>query len=56
MITPGQTLENPVTGERFMFTDTAASTNGELLAFDFALRWRWRRCSPRSSRWRGPGA
>jgi quercetin dioxygenase-like cupin family protein len=38
MITPGQTLENPVTGERFTFTDTAVSTDGELLAFDFALR------------------
>ena len=124
MISPGQTLENPVTGERFTFTHTAASTDGELLAFDLALglggavpvphvhpiqterfevvegrmrfrigcapvagpgdvvevapgrrplvrqrgrrarrgcasrsgpRWRWRRCSPRSSRWRGPG-
>jgi len=38
MITPGQTLENPVTGERFTFTDTAATSGGELLAFDFALR------------------
>jgi quercetin dioxygenase-like cupin family protein len=38
MITPGQTLENPVTGERFTFTHTAATTDGELLAFDFALR------------------
>src|SRR5918998_4187664 len=38
MITPGQTLENPVTGERFTFTHTAATTGGELLAFDFALR------------------
>jgi mannose-6-phosphate isomerase-like protein (cupin superfamily) len=38
MITPGQTVENPVTGERFSFTHTAASTGGELLAFDFALR------------------
>jgi hypothetical protein len=38
MITPGQTLENPVTGERFTFTHTADSSNGELLAFDFALR------------------
>jgi quercetin dioxygenase-like cupin family protein len=38
MISPGQTLENPVTGERFSFTDTAASTGGELLAFDFGLR------------------
>jgi mannose-6-phosphate isomerase-like protein (cupin superfamily) len=38
MIIPGQTLENPVTGERFTFTDTAASSNGELLGFDLALR------------------
>jgi quercetin dioxygenase-like cupin family protein len=38
MITPGQTLENPVTGERFTFTDTASSTRGELLAFELALR------------------
>ena len=38
MITPGQTLENPVTGERFTFTDTAATTGGELLAFHLALR------------------
>jgi quercetin dioxygenase-like cupin family protein len=37
-ITPGQTLENPVTGERFTFIETAESSNGELLAFDFALR------------------
>jgi quercetin dioxygenase-like cupin family protein len=38
MITPGQTLENPVTGERFTFTHTAATTNGELLAFELGLR------------------
>jgi quercetin dioxygenase-like cupin family protein len=38
MITPGQTVENPVTGERFTFLETAASSGGELLAFDFALR------------------
>ena len=38
MIAPGQTIENPVTGERFAFTHTAADTDGELLAFDFALR------------------
>ena len=38
MIFPGQTLENPVTGERFTFTDTAASTGGELLAFELGLR------------------
>src|SRR5919108_2165231 len=37
-IKPGDTLANPVTGERFTFTHTAASTGGELLAFDFALR------------------
>ena len=37
-IRPGQTVENPVTGERFTFTHTAATTDGELLAFDFALR------------------
>jgi quercetin dioxygenase-like cupin family protein len=38
MIRPGDMLANPVTGERFTFTHTAASTGGELLAFDFALR------------------
>lgn len=37
-IQPSQTVENPVTGERFTFTATAASSGGELLAFDFALR------------------
>jgi mannose-6-phosphate isomerase-like protein (cupin superfamily) len=38
MISPGQTLENPVTGERFSFTETSASTGGELLAFELRLR------------------
>ena len=38
MIQPGQTLENPVTGERFAFRETAASTDGELLAFELGLR------------------
>ncbi|HEV8153289.1 MAG TPA: hypothetical protein VGP78_10160, partial [Solirubrobacteraceae bacterium] len=38
MLTPGQTLENPVTGERFTFTQTAATTGGELLAFELGLR------------------
>jgi quercetin dioxygenase-like cupin family protein len=38
MINPGTTLENPVTGERFTFTHTAATTNGELLAFELGLR------------------
>lgn len=37
-IIPGYTLDNPVTGERFTFTDTAGSTDGELLAFDLDLR------------------
>jgi quercetin dioxygenase-like cupin family protein len=37
-IRPGDTVANPVTGERFTFTDTAASSGGELLAFDFALQ------------------
>src|ERR1700754_3766269 len=37
-IAPGQTLETPVTGERFTFTHTAATTDGELLAFELALR------------------
>src|SRR3954466_15103310 len=36
-IKPGDTLANPGPGERFAFTHTAASTDGELLAFDFAL-------------------
>jgi len=38
MITPGQTLSNPVTGERFTFIHTAASTDGALLAFELGLR------------------
>ena len=38
MIKPGQTLENPVPGERFTVTDTAAPTDGELLAFELGLR------------------
>jgi len=37
-IHPGDTVANPVTGERFTFIETAASSNGELLAFDVALR------------------
>jgi quercetin dioxygenase-like cupin family protein len=37
-ISPGQTLENRITGERFTFIHTAAGTGGELLAFDLALR------------------
>ena len=33
----GQMVENPVTGERIMFRQTAADTNGELLAIDLSL-------------------
>ena len=33
----GQTIENPVSGERITFTQTAADTGGELLAFDMTL-------------------
>ena len=33
----GQTIENPVSGERITFTQTAADTDGELLAFDMTL-------------------
>ena len=33
----GQVIENPVTGERITFRQTAADTDGELLAFDLEL-------------------
>ncbi len=38
LIQPGRTLENPVTGERFTFIETSATTGGELLAFELGLR------------------
>jgi quercetin dioxygenase-like cupin family protein len=38
MIEPGQTLENEVTGERFTFIETTATTGGELLRFELGLR------------------
>ena len=38
MISPGDIIENPVTGERFTFNETSASTRGELLAFELGLR------------------
>lgn len=38
MISVGDSIENPVTGERFTFTSTAASSRGALLAFAFVLR------------------
>ena len=34
----GQTIENPVSGERFTFLKTAADTNGEFLSFELVLR------------------
>jgi quercetin dioxygenase-like cupin family protein len=37
-IQPGEALENPMTGERFIFIETAASTDGELLAIELELR------------------
>ena len=33
----GQVLDNPVTGERIVFRQTAADTGGELLVFDLIL-------------------
>ena len=33
----GQTIENPLSGERITFRKTAADTGGELLAFDLEL-------------------
>jgi quercetin dioxygenase-like cupin family protein len=33
-----ETIANPVTGERFTFLETAATTNGKLLAFELHLR------------------
>jgi mannose-6-phosphate isomerase-like protein (cupin superfamily) len=38
MATPGQTIENPVNGERITWVETAASSGGEVLAFDLHLR------------------
>ncbi|MGH3036769.1 MAG: cupin domain-containing protein [Gaiellaceae bacterium] len=37
MAVPGQTLVNPVSGERITFRATAAETNGELVAIDLEL-------------------
>jgi quercetin dioxygenase-like cupin family protein len=34
---PGDTLANPVTGERFTFIETATSSNGARLAFELEL-------------------
>jgi len=37
-IQPGDVLANPVTGETFTFIETAASSDGALLAFELELR------------------
>jgi quercetin dioxygenase-like cupin family protein len=37
MARPGQRLENPTSGERITFRQTAAQTNGELVAVDLEL-------------------
>src|SRR5438105_15521396 len=34
MIVPGQTVENPVTGERLTFHETARETGGEYVRFE----------------------
>jgi hypothetical protein len=33
----GQVLDNPISGERFIFQQTAGDTGGQLLAFDLVL-------------------
>jgi quercetin dioxygenase-like cupin family protein len=38
MIVAGQTVENPVTGERLVFHKTAAETNGEVTQFEAFIR------------------
>lgn len=38
MARAGDAIENPVSGERIVFRQTAGETNGELLAFDYTLR------------------
>lgn len=38
MIRTGQTIENPVTGERIVFKKTSAETNGEYVLFECFVR------------------
>jgi mannose-6-phosphate isomerase-like protein (cupin superfamily) len=38
MIQPGQILDNPVTGERLIFHETSATTDGEAVVFDTVVR------------------
>ena len=47
MISVGQTIENPVTGERLTFIETSASTNGEYVLVECAV-------PPERRRRRGP--
>jgi mannose-6-phosphate isomerase-like protein (cupin superfamily) len=37
MAVTGQVLDNPISGERFIFSQTAADTGGELLAVEFVV-------------------
>jgi quercetin dioxygenase-like cupin family protein len=37
MAVTGQVLDNPVSGERFIFSETTADTGGELLAVEFVV-------------------
>ena len=38
MASVGQSIENPINGERITWVETAGTTSGELLAFDLRLR------------------
>jgi mannose-6-phosphate isomerase-like protein (cupin superfamily) len=38
MINPGDVLENPMTGERIIFHETSATTNGELLRYEAIVK------------------
>ena len=44
----GQTIDNPVSGERITFIQTAADTGGELLEFELELSSRRRACPART--------
>lgn len=35
MVQPGDAIINPVSGEKIVFTDTAATTNGAFVAYDY---------------------
>jgi hypothetical protein len=48
----GQVLDNPVTGERFVFHATSDDTVGKLLEFDLVVQPKW----ARSRRARSPGS